>query len=83
MPNIKIYSTQTCPYCVRAKALLASKNLEYTEIDVGANVERLHEMIERSGNRTVPQIFINDESIGGFDELSQLNANGKLRRLDS
>ncbi len=83
MSDIKVYSTQSCPFCVSAKALLASKNLEYTEIDVGTDAERLHEMIQRSGQRTVPQIFINDESIGGFDELSQLNAEGKLPKLDS
>lgn len=78
MPDIKLYSTRNCPFCVRAKALLTSKDLEYTEIHVDTDAERLHEMIERSGNRTVPQIFINDKSIGGFDELSQFNAEGKL-----
>jgi len=83
MPDIKVYSTTSCPFCVRAKALLASKNLAYTEIDVGSDAERLHEMIQRSGQRTVPQIFINDESIGGFVELSQLNAAGKLPVLNS
>lgn len=83
MPDIKVYSTRNCPFCVRAKALLTSKDLEYTEIHVDTDNERLHEMIERSGNRTVPQIFINDKSIGGYDELAQLNADGDLPRLDS
>lgn len=83
MPEIKVYSTNSCPFCVRAKALLNSKNLEYTEIDVGTDVERMHEMIERSGNRTVPQIFINDKSVGGFTELAQLNAKGQLPALNS
>ena len=83
MPDIKVYSTRNCPFCVRAKALLTSKELEYTEIRVDTDTERLHEMIERSGNRTVPQIFINDVSIGGFDELAQMNADGNLPRLDS
>ena len=83
MPDIKVYSTRNCPFCVRAKALLTSKDLEYTEIRVDTNEVRLHEMIERSGNRTVPQIFINDVSIGGYDELSQLNSDGKLHTLDS
>ena len=83
MPDIKVYSTNSCPFCVRAKALLTSKDLEYTEIHVDTDAERLHEMIERSGNRTVPQIFINDVSIGGFDELSQLNSDGKLPTLNS
>jgi len=83
MPDIKVYSTRNCPFCVRAKALLTSKDLEYTEIHVDTDAERLHEMIERSGNRTVPQIFINDVSIGGYDELSQMNSDGKLPKLDS
>lgn len=83
MTNIKVYSTNNCPFCVRAKALLNSKSLEYTEIDISTDAERMHEMIELSGNRTVPQIFINDESIGGFDELSQLNAEDKLPVLNS
>jgi len=83
MPDIKVYSTRNCPFCVRAKALLTSKDLEYTEIHVDTDEEHLHEMIERSGNRTVPQIFINDVSIGGYDELSRLNSDGKLSTLNS
>ncbi len=83
MKNVQVYSTRNCPFCVRAKALLTSKNMEYTEIRVDTDEERLHEMVERSGNRTVPQIFINDVSIGGFDELVQMNADGDLPQLDS
>lgn len=78
MPNIQIYSTQQCPYCVRAKALLQTKGLLYEEIDVSTNVEHIQEMIRRSGNRSVPQIFIDGDSIGGFQELSQLNSTGNL-----
>lgn len=78
MKTIQIYSTQQCPYCVRAKALLQSKGLPYEEIDVSADMERMMEMVQRSGHRTVPQIFIDDVSIGGFQELSQLNAVGEL-----
>ena len=83
MKNVQVYSTRNCPFCVRAKALLTSKNMDYTEIHVDTDQERLQEMIQRSGNRTVPQIFINDVSIGGFDELAQMNADGDLPRLDS
>ncbi len=78
MSTIEVYSTQNCPYCVRAKALLQSKGLEYEEIDISTDVERTREMIKRSGRRTVPQIFINDQSVGGFDQLAELNAAGKL-----
>ena len=83
MPNIEVYSTPNCPYCVRAKALLQSKNLTFKEIDVSDDVENLQKMMKLSGLRTVPQIFINDESIGGYDELAQLNTDGELPRLDS
>lgn len=78
MKNIQIYSTQQCPYCVRAKALLQAKGLPYDEIDVSADMDIMQEMIQRSGNRSVPQIFIDGEAVGGFQELSQLNAKGNL-----
>ena len=73
MNRIEVYSTNQCPWCVRAKSLLQAEGLSYEEIDVSANQDRLVEMMERSGRRTVPQIFIDDVAIGGFDELSQLN----------
>ncbi len=82
MPHIEVYSTPNCPYCVRAKALLQSKNLTFKEIDVGDDVERLRKMVQLSGLRSVPQIFINDRSIGGYDELAQLNADGDLPHMD-
>jgi len=78
MKNIQIYSTQQCPYCVRAKALLQAKGLPYDEIDVSADMDIMQEMIQRSGNRSVPQIFIDGEAVGGFQELSQLNAKCNL-----
>ena len=83
MPHIEVYSTPNCPFCVRAKALLKSKNLSFQEIDVSDDVESLQKMVQLSGLRTVPQIFINNQSIGGFDELSQLNADGDLPHLES
>lgn len=83
MPHIEVYSTPNCPYCVRAKALLQSKNLTFKEIDVGDDVEGLRKMVQLSGLRSVPQIFINDRSIGGYDELAQLNADGDLPHMDS
>jgi len=78
MPNIQIYSTQQCPYCVRAKALLQTKGLSYEEIDVSNDINMMQEMITRSGNRSIPQVFIDGDSVGGYLELTQLNAAGKL-----
>ena len=78
MKAIEVYSTQNCPWCVRAKALLESKGLGYQEINIAADSDRAREMVQRSGRRTVPQIFIDGESIGGFDERSQRNNAGKL-----
>ena len=78
MKNIEVYSSHNCPWCGRAKALLESKGLEFTEINIAEDQLRALEMIERSGRRTVPQIFIDDESIGGFDELSAMNQAGQL-----
>lgn len=78
MKNIQIYSTQQCPFCVRAKALLQAKGLPYEEIDVSADSEKMQEMISLSGNRSVPQIFIDGISIGGFTELNALNQSNNL-----
>jgi glutaredoxin 3 len=78
MKNIEVYSSHNCPWCGRAKALLESKGLDYNEINISKDHVKSLEMIERSGRRTVPQIFIDDEPIGGFDELSALNQAGKL-----
>ena len=83
MTHIEVYSTPNCPFCVSAKALLKSKNLSFQEIDVSNDIESLQKMIKLSGLRTVPQIFINNQSIGGFDELSKMNADGDLPHLES
>jgi len=76
--KIEVYSTGYCPYCVRAKTLLEDKGLEYTEINLDGKAAELMALKEKTGQRTVPQIFIDDEFIGGFTELSQLNSDGKL-----
>ena len=78
MKHIEVYSTNNCPWCVRAKTLLHSKGLDYKEINISVDMDRTLEMVERSGRRTVPQIFIDDEPIGGFTELSAMNQAGKL-----
>ena len=80
MVNIEIYTKDWCPYCAKAKALLKSKGLSYKEIDVTTDHDLQQKMIERSGRRTVPQIFIDGESMGGYDDLANLNATGELDR---
>ncbi len=81
MAKIEIYSKEWCPYCTKAKALLRSKQLEYEEIDVTVDAVLEQQMVERSRRRTVPQIFIDEQSIGGYDDLAQLNATGELDQL--
>lgn len=78
MRQIEIYSTQQCPYCVRARALLNAKGLDYEEIDVSVDQQIMHHMIERSGQRSVPQIFIDGESVGGYEQLAKLDSRGEL-----
>ena len=78
MRHIEIYSTQQCPYCLRARALLNAKGLDYEEIDVSVDQQIMQYMIERSGQRTVPQIFIDGEPVGGFEQLSMLDSSGEL-----
>ena len=81
MPAITIYSKPTCPYCDLAKRLLASKGQVWTEIDIEAEPQRREEMIARSGRRTVPQIWIGERHVGGFDDLAELDRSGELDRL--
>lgn len=81
MAEIIMYTKGYCPYCTKAKTLLASKGQSYTEISLDTNPEKAEEMIEKSQRRTVPQIFINGQSIGGFDDLYALNQQGKLDEL--
>ena len=81
MPEVKIYTTVSCPYCVQAKRLLTHKGVPYEEIDVTADPALRQAMIQASGRRTVPQIFIGEQSIGGFDELYELEQRGELDTL--
>ena len=79
MAEVEIYTTMWCPYCARAKALLESKSVPFTEIDIMEQGARRPEMIQRAGGRTsVPQIFINGEHIGGCDDMMALDRAGKL-----
>jgi glutaredoxin 3 len=79
MADVEIYSTMLCPYCYRAKKLLADKGAKVTEIDVMAEPERRREMTTRAGGRTsVPQIFIDGKHVGGCEDLYALERAGRL-----
>ena len=79
--HIEMYATSWCPYCERARHLLRAKGAAFEEISLEAHPERREEMIQRSGRRTVPQIFIGGQHIGGSDELHALEAAGGLDSL--
>jgi glutaredoxin 3 len=82
MANIEIYTTKTCPYCVKAKALLDRKGAKYKEIDVSGDDEARIKLVEKSnGLKTVPQIFIDGKHIGGCDDMYALDAKGGLDPL--
>jgi len=81
MARVVIYTTPYCPYCTRAKALLGSKNASFEEIDVSNDSKQRAEMEKLSQRRTVPQIFIDDKPIGGYDDARELDATGELDRL--
>ncbi|MCB9568174.1 MAG: glutaredoxin 3 [Myxococcales bacterium] len=80
-PPIRIYTKRLCPYCWRALWLLRRRHLAFEEIVVGDDPERRAWLAEVSGQRTVPQVFIGERSIGGFTELKALHQSGGLDRL--
>ena len=82
MAKVEIYTSMMCPYCNRAIGLLRAKNVRFEQIDVSMSSELRQTMCSRAGGRTsVPQIFINDEHIGGYDDLSVLVSDGRLDAL--
>lgn len=81
MAQIEIYTTPICPYCLRAKQYLDRQGYDYQEIDVSRDPESRQEMLQRADGHTVPQIFINDQSIGGCDDLFYLAQAGELEDL--
>ncbi|EKF75408.1 glutaredoxin [Alcanivorax hongdengensis A-11-3] len=81
MAKIEMYSTAWCPFCVRAKQLLKSKSVAFEDTDVDREPQKRAEMMQRGGGRTVPQIFIDDQPVGGCDELYALERSGELDRL--
>lgn len=80
MQSVTIYTTPTCGYCAAAKSLLRSKGVAYEEIDASVNAVRA-EMMQRTGRRTVPQIYVGETHVGGYDDLSALDRAGRLDPL--
>ena len=82
MPSVKMYTTAVCPYCVRAKQILKAKGVEHIEeVRIDVNPEERARMMEITGRRTVPQIFIGDTHVGGCDDLVALDGRGGLMPL--
>ncbi|HEY6720210.1 MAG TPA: glutaredoxin 3 [Burkholderiales bacterium] len=82
MAKVRMYSTAVCPYCVRAEMLLKSKGItEIEKIRVDLDPRQREEMMQKTGRRTVPQIYIGDRHVGGFEELAELEDAGKLESL--
>jgi len=80
--KIDIYTSSSCPYCVRAKNLLQEKGVQFSELSIDSNPELISESVKRSaGMRTVPQIFIDSFHVGGYDDLAELERVGKLDQL--
>ena len=78
MPEVTLYSTRFCPYCIRAKQLLKSKGVDFNEIAIDSDPKQRDIMEQRSGRTSVPQIFIDDFHVGGCDDLYELEAAGEL-----
>ena len=82
MSKIEIYTWQYCPFCIKAKTLLNKKNIQFTEYKIDGDEAAREEMsLRASGRRSLPQIFINDEGIGGCDDLYELEKENKLDNL--
>ncbi|HET8707851.1 MAG TPA: glutaredoxin 3 [Pseudomonadales bacterium] len=81
MSSVLIYTTPFCPYCIRAKHLLSSKGVSFTEINVALDRAKRVEMEQKSGRRTVPQIWIGERHVGGCDDLYELERRGELNTL--
>ncbi len=81
MKHVRVYSGSNCPYCEWAKALLRRKGVEFEEIDVDARPEEMQKVVEQTGKQTIPQIFIDDFHVGGYDDLNAYDQLGKLDGL--
>ncbi len=80
-PPIRVYTTDYCPYCTAAKSLLAARGASFEEIDCSDDPEMRHWLVEKTGRKTVPQVFIGDVPVGGFDDLKALDKRGELERI--
>ena len=81
MADVKVYSTDHCGFCMAAKRLLKSLEIDFEEINLSSDPQELRSLKERTGMMTVPQIFINDRFIGGYRELADLKEKGELEKL--
>lgn len=81
MTKVIMYSTAYCPYCIRARQLLNTKRVSFSDIRIDEEPEKRAEMIAKSGRSTVPQIFINGQHIGGCDDMYALESQGQLDKL--
>jgi glutaredoxin 3 len=81
MPDVTMYTTRTCPYCVAAKRLLSSRGIAFEEVDVSGDRDKRAWLVDTTGRRTVPQIFILGRPIGGYEELAELDRSGELRTM--
>ncbi|WIO73957.1 glutaredoxin 3 [Porticoccaceae bacterium LTM1] len=81
MQKVTVYGTRFCPYCIAAKRLLEQKGVHYQDIPVDGNPQLRAEVMQRSGQRTVPQIWVGDTHVGGFDDLRRLEMSGQLNNL--
>jgi glutaredoxin 3 len=81
VPPVVMYANGWCPYCSAARSLLTAKGVTFAEVDTDADPARRTEMIARSGRRTVPQIFVGDHHVGGYDDLAALDRAGRLDPL--
>ena len=79
--SVLIYLTQWCPFCQRAKALLTKRKVNFTKVDVDDRPELRSWLVSSSGQRTVPQVFINGQPVGGYTELEKIDRQGKLDAL--
>lgn len=81
MAKVVIYTTSYCPFCTRAKNLLRSKGVAFQEIDVSDDDAKRQWLVKTTGMRTVPQIFVNEQALGGYDDIAELDRAGKLDAL--
>lgn len=81
MASVLMYTTAVCPYCIQAERLLKSKGVEIEKIRVDLEPQKRYEMMQKTGRRTVPQIYIGEQHVGGYEDLAALEREGKLEQL--